>query len=104
VGLAEFLKDKESYLLLSKFLQEKRDYFVELMKETRFELLNSREVILLGLLIKEFQMSPTMNLPFGSQRFWVATIPLSAFYQDGKDDKGDSFLLREGEINLRDGR
>src|SRR5207237_7801354 len=34
VALATFLHDKESYLTLGSFLQQKRDYFLQLMQNT----------------------------------------------------------------------
>src|SRR6201996_9596759 len=36
VGLAEFLRDKSSYMTLGGFLQQKRDYFAGLMAGTKF--------------------------------------------------------------------
>ena len=41
VALAEFLKNKDAYLSLAGFMQKKRDHFIELMKQTKFELLHS---------------------------------------------------------------
>ena len=88
VALAEYLKVKESYLALGPLLQEKRDYFIQLMKKTRFELLNSSGSYFINASYKgisdegdrEFAMRLTREAG-------VATIPLSSFYQDGKDNK-----------------
>ena len=41
VALAKFLSDKNSYLPLSSFMQQKRDHFIKLMQATKFKLLNS---------------------------------------------------------------
>ena len=41
VALASFLKERDAYLELGYFMQQKRDYFIDLMRATRFELLNS---------------------------------------------------------------
>src|SRR4029078_11617009 len=41
VALAEFLKNKNEYLSLSEIMQKKRDYFINLMRNTKFEMLNS---------------------------------------------------------------
>ena len=35
-ALADFLQNEESYLTLGNFLQKKRDYFLQLMKQTKF--------------------------------------------------------------------
>ena len=41
VALSEYLSNKDAYLGLAAFMQEKRDYFIKLMKGTRFNLQNS---------------------------------------------------------------
>ena len=40
-ALAEFLKQKDNYLQLGNFLQQKRDYFLQLMRQTKFKPLPS---------------------------------------------------------------
>jgi methionine transaminase len=101
VGLAGFLGDKEAYLSLSGMMQQKRDYFISLMKDTRFTLQESfgsyficgtYERISEGA-DKDFAISLT-------KEFGVATIPVSAFYQDGTDNKVLRFCFAKKEETL----
>ncbi len=41
VALATFLKQKDEYEQLGSFVQQKRDYFLQLMKDTKFKMHNS---------------------------------------------------------------
>jgi methionine transaminase len=88
VALASFLKNKESYLSLATTMQEKRDYFIELMKSTKFSLKPSHgSYFICGTyenLSQEADKDLAMRLV---KEAGVATIPVSAFYQNGKDDK-----------------
>ncbi|HYF32414.1 MAG TPA: methionine aminotransferase [Chitinophagaceae bacterium] len=87
VALAEFLKNKDAYLQLGGFLQEKRDYFTRLMQQTRFELLPSSGSYFICGTYKNISDEPDKDLAIRLTReAGVATIPVSAFYQDGKDD------------------
>lgn len=84
-GISEFLKDRSSYLELAGFLQEKRDYFTELMKSTRFNLLPSKGSYFCCAGFGN--ISELTDLEFALQltrKIGVATIPVSAFYQSGE--------------------
>jgi methionine transaminase len=88
VALAEFLKNKDAYLSLSSFMQEKRDYFKQLMLQTKFTLQNSfGSYFICGTyenISEEGDKDFAIRL---TKEAGVATIPVSAFYQNGKDDK-----------------
>ena len=87
VALASFLQNKEAYTGLGKFLQEKRDHFINLMRNTRFELLNSSGSYFICGTYKNISNEPDKDLAIRlTKEAGVATIPVSAFYQDGKDD------------------
>jgi methionine aminotransferase len=88
VALGEFLKNREAYLGLSAQMQEKRDYFIELMKATRFELLTSHGSYFIA--AKYNRISDEGDMDFAirlTKEAGVTTIPVSAFYSNGKDDK-----------------
>lgn len=88
VGLAEFLKDKDSYLSLGPFLQQKRDYFAQLMSGTKFSPLPSYGSYFQ--LYKYDRISDEADRDFAiriTKEYGVASIPVSAFYQSGKDDR-----------------
>ena len=101
VALATFLKNKEAYLSLSSIMQEKRDYFIELMKQTKFTLQNSYgSYFICGTYEK---LSDEGDKDFAirlTKEAGVATIPVSAFYQDGKDDKVLRFCFSKKKETL----
>jgi methionine transaminase len=88
VGLAGFLGNTEAYLSLSTMMQQKRDYFISLMKDTRFTLQESfGSYFICGTyerISKEADKDFAIRL---TKEYGVATIPVSAFYQDGTDNK-----------------
>lgn len=101
VALATFLKNKDAYLSLSSFIQEKRDYFKQLMQSTRFSLKDSYgSYFICGTYEhisdesdKEFAIRLTKEAG-------LATIPVSAFYQNGKDDKVLRFCFSKNKETL----
>ncbi|MCF1715425.1 methionine aminotransferase [Flavihumibacter sp. RY-1] len=85
VGIAEYLKDRSSYLELASFLQEKRDYFIELMRLTRFNLLPSKGSYFCCAGYEAISELPDLDFALHLTReHGVATIPVSAFYQDAQ--------------------
>ncbi|MDH7463371.1 methionine aminotransferase [Chitinophagaceae bacterium 26-R-25] len=102
VALATFLKDKDSYLQLSPFLQERRDYFIELMKETRFNLKSSSGSYFITASYERISDEGDADFAIRlTKEFGVATIPLSAFYQNGKDDKLLRFCFAKKNETLK---
>lgn len=101
VALAGFLKNKNAYLGLSSFMQEKRDYFKELMKQTRFTMHDSYgSYFICGTYEK---ISDEGDRDFAirvTKEAKVATIPVSAFYHDGKDDKVIRFCFSKKKETL----
>jgi methionine aminotransferase len=86
-GLAKFLQTPDHYLSLPAFFQEKRDHFLSLMKDTRFTPLQSSGSYFQ--LMKYDRISDEGDKDFAiriTKEFGVASIPVSAFYEDGKDD------------------
>lgn len=101
VALAEFLKNRDAYLGLSAFMQEKRDLFIELMKATRFELLTSHGSYFIG--AKYNRISDEGDRDFAvrlTKEAGVTTIPVSAFYANGKDDKVLRFCFSKKKETL----
>ncbi len=101
VGLAVFLKNKEAYLSLSSFIQEKRDYFKQLMQQTKFTMQNSfGSYFICGTyerISEEGDKDFAIRL---TKEAGVATIPVSAFYQNGKDDKVLRFCFSKNKETL----
>jgi len=102
VGLAIFLKNKESYLSLPAFMQKKRDYFQELMKETKFTALPSYGSYFQ--IYKYDRISDENDKDFAiriTKEYGVATIPVSAFYRSGTDNKTVRFCFAKKEETLK---
>lgn len=100
-ALSDFLKQKEPYLLLAKFMQQKRDYFQQLMQQTKFKPLPSHGSYFQ--LYSYDEISDESEKDFAIQLtkdFGVATIPTSAFYKNGKDDKVLRFCFAKKESTL----
>ena len=87
-AIASYMQNEENYLNLSVLYQEKRDYFLKLMKNSRFEPLPSFGTYFQ--LFKYDQISEESENDFALQltkENGVAAIPLSYFYRDGHDRK-----------------
>jgi methionine transaminase len=101
VALASFLQNREAYLSLGRFMQAKRDFFVERMAATRFEMLQSHGSYFIG--AKYNRISDEGDKDFSirlTREFGVATIPVSAFYKDGTDNKVVRFCFSKKEETL----
>ena len=100
-AIADFILEKDHYLNLGKFLQNKRDFFANLMKQTPFEPLPS-----FG---SYFQLYSYKNISDESesdfaikltQEAGVASIPVSAFYKTPIDNKVLRFCFAKNEATL----
>lgn len=101
VALAQFLKDKEAYQSLSGYMQGKRDYFTKLMQQTKFDMLESHGSYFIC--AKYNRICDENDKDFAirlTKEAGVATIPVSAFYQSGKDDKVLRFCFSKKEETL----
>jgi len=102
-ALAEFLKQKDNYLQLGAFLQQKRDHLKNLMAQTRFKALPSYG--------SYFQLYSYSNITDETEKdfairltkeYGVATIPTSAFYKNGEDNKVLRFCFSKKETTLEE--
>jgi methionine aminotransferase len=88
VALSKFLLNKESYLSLSSFMQEKRDHFIKLMQQTKFDLLNSGGSYFICAKYDRISDEGDKELAIRlTEDYRVATIPVSAFYKSATDHK-----------------
>lgn len=88
VALAAFLKNRDAYLLLGSAMQEKRDRFIHLMKESRFSLLDSKGSYFIC--AGYDRISDEKDSDFAiriTKEYGVAVIPVSVFYKDFTDNK-----------------
>jgi methionine transaminase len=100
-GLARFLTNKDSYLSLGAFMQQKRDYFARLMEQTRFDPLPSYGSYFQ--LYRYDRISDESDTAFAiriTREYGVAVIPVSVFYVAGKDDRVVRFCFAKKESTL----
>lgn len=90
-ALSEYLKDRENYIHLGKFYQEKRDFFLQQMKGSSFEPLQSRGSYFQLFSYENISSKPDTEMAEEmTKKYKVACIPVSVFYKD----KTDNHLLR----------
>jgi methionine transaminase len=88
VALATFMKRKEAYLELPGIMQAKRDYFKQLMLQTKFTVHNSYGSYFIGAGYEKITDEADKDFAIRlTKEAGVATIPVSVFYQREKDDK-----------------
>jgi methionine transaminase len=101
VALAKFLQDKDAYLSLSSQMQAKRDYFKKLMQQTRFTMQESYGSYFICGTYERISDEADRDFSIRlTKEAGVATIPVSAFYQSGKDDKVVRFCFSKKEETL----
>ena len=101
VALASFLKQKDQYETLGSFIQQKRDYFLRLMKDTKFKMHNSYGSYFILVRYGHFSDESEKNIAIRiTKDHGVATIPVSAFYQTPTDNKVLRFCFCKKEETL----
>ncbi len=101
IALATFLKNREAYLSLNSFLQQKRDYFIQLLAPSRFSLLPSAGSYFINATYE--QISDKKDIDFATEltiQQGVAAIPVSSFYQDKTDNKVIRFCFAKSNETL----
>ena len=101
IALAQHLHNSEAYLGLAPFMQAKRDFFLECMKESRFKFLHSSGSYFVCATYENISDLPARELSIElTKSIGVASIPVSAFYQHGHDDKVLRFCFAKKEETL----
>lgn len=100
-ALSEFLKEKDEYLSLGKFAESKRDYFQNLMKETKFVPLQTHgsyfQLYSYAMISDESENDFAIRL---TKEYGVATIPVSAFYTTKTENQVVRFCFVKKEETL----
>ena len=100
-GIADFMQDPETYNGLSEFFQRKRDLFLNLISESRFKFSPSQGTYFQVLDYSE--ITDEYDVDFAKQLtidYKIASIPLSVFNNDNKDDKVLRFCFAKTEETL----
>jgi methionine transaminase len=100
-ALADYLKKPETYEDLPAFFQQKRDKFRQMMSQTRFRLLPSEgsyfQLASYAHMTDEGDANYATRL---TKDYGVATIPVSAFYKEGTDNKILRFCFAKKDQTL----
>ena len=101
-ALATFLQNEKEYLNLGKMLQQKRDYFKELMAKTRFEPLPSFGSYFQLYSYKNISEESEMDMAVRLVKdYGVATIPVSALYKIPTENQVLRFCFSKEEGTLK---
>ena len=101
-GIAEYLKDPETYLGLPKFYQEKRDLFLNFIKPSRFKFLPSNGTYFQVLDYSE--ITQEADVEFAKRlvlEFGIASIPLSVFNSNHLDNNVLRFCFAKTDDTLK---
>ncbi|WP_372792709.1 methionine aminotransferase [Lutibacter sp.] len=101
VALAEYLKTPSNYLVLGSFYQQKRDLFLNLIKDSRFEFLPSKgtyfQLLNFKNITKESDYAFAIRL---TKEQKIAGIPISVFNNENYDTKVLRFCFAKTEETL----
>jgi methionine aminotransferase len=100
-ALAEFLQQKNQYLELGNFYQKKRDYFISLIKNSRFDYTPAAGTYFQLLNYKNISTEKDSDYAIRlTKEFKIAAIPISVFYHEGIDNKVLRFCFAKKEETL----
>lgn len=100
-ALAEYLKNENTYLELGNFYQQKRDFFVDSIKDSKFEIIPSKGTYFQ--LLSYRNISNEKDTEFAvrlTKEYKLASIPVSVFYQKNVDEKILRFCFAKKEETL----
>ena len=100
-AMADYLLDKENYIHLPEFYQQKRDFFVNHVKGSRFKIIPSYgtyfQLLDYSRISEESEMEFAIRL---TREFGVASVPVSPFYHEKEDHKVLRFCFAKTEETL----
>ncbi|TWO31353.1 aminotransferase class I/II-fold pyridoxal phosphate-dependent enzyme [Seonamhaeicola sediminis] len=101
-GIADYMQNPEHYMGLSKFYQERRDYFLDLIKESRFKFTPAKgtyfQLLDYSEITDEYDVDLAKRWTIEKQ---IASIPLSVFNADGFNDKVLRFCFAKKDDTLK---
>lgn len=101
LALAEYMTVPDHYLNLGSFYQQKRDYFLNGIKGSSFEPMECHGSYFQSLSYKGISGLADMNMAEElTKKYKVASVPVSAFYQDKTDNKLLRFCFAKQEKTL----
>ncbi len=103
MAMADYLANENNYLGLPAFYQQKRDRFVELIKDSRFRIIPSHGTYFQCL--DYSAISTDDDLAFAKMlttKHKIASVPLSPFFKNGQDDHILRFCYAKKEETLKE--
>jgi len=100
-AMAEFLKDKANYENLGGFYQQKRDFFVNTIKNSRFKIIPSHGTYFQ--LLDYSAITDEKESDFAKRlvtEYGIASVPVSPFYNKANDNKLLRFCFAKEEKTL----
>ncbi|MHB1105659.1 MAG: methionine aminotransferase [Lutibacter sp.] len=102
VALAEYLKTPNNYLELGSFYQQKRDLFLSLIKNSRFEFTPSKGTYFQLLNFKNITNESDVDFAIRlTKEQKIASIPISVFNEAGIDTKVLRFCFAKTDETLK---
>jgi len=100
-AIADFLKNESNYSGIGKFYQQKRDFFMDALRQSRFKIINSSgtyfQLLDYSKISNEKETDFAMRL---TKDFKVASIPVSVFYHKNIDHQVLRFCFAKSEETL----
>ncbi len=100
-AVADYLKNKENYLQLPAFYQQKRDLFAGLVKDSRFRIIPCNgtyfQLLDYSAISDEKEMDFAVRI---TKEYGVASVPVSSFYHNRQDNKVLRFCFAKTEETL----
>jgi methionine transaminase len=101
IALASYIDNAAAYQGLGNLIQQKRDYFRRLMKDTLFTCIPSHGSYFECYSYANFSNESDKELAIRlTKEYGIATIPVSTFYQSGEDNKVLRFCFAKKEETL----
>ena len=101
-ALSDFIKDQANYDYVPLFYQQKRDYFANLLKGSRFKIMPCYgtyfQLLNYEAITDESEMDFAVRL---TKEFGVATVPVSPFYHNQQNNQMLRVCFAKGEDTLQ---
>ncbi len=100
-ALTDYLKDKNNYINLNSFYQNKRDYFVKKIKNSKFEIIPCGGTYFQLLSYKKLSNEKDTDFAIRlTKEFGIASVPISVFYHETIDNNVLRFCFAKKEETL----
>lgn len=100
--IAEYLSNPNNYLSLKHFYQQKRDYFLSLIQNSSFKVLPTQGTYFVLLNYSNIsKMKDTEMAIYLTEKYKIASVPMSVFYHDNKDYHLLRFCFAKKEETLK---